>query len=168
MLIIGIGNEYRSDDGAGLIAARRLRTKPGGEIEVLELSGEGTTLMEAWKNADTVILIDAVRSGATAGSIHRIEAHARPLPQSIFHYSSHSFGLAEAVELSRALNRLPRRLIVYGIEGKTFEAGAGLSEEVERAIVAIEDKILAEIPLPQSDLEMPEAGGHNPADAQHN
>lgn len=163
LLIIGIGNEYRCDDGAGLIVARRLRSKLSDEFEVQELSGEGVELMEAWRDAGSVILIDAVQSGAAAGSIHRIDAHAQPLPQSFFHYSSHSFGLAEAIEMARALNRLPRRLIVYGIEGNSFEAGIGLSEEVKRAIVAIEDKILAEIPVMHPDLEMPEARGHNPA-----
>lgn len=155
LLIIGIGNEYRSDDGAGLIVARRLRSKLSDEFEVLELSGEGVELMEAWRDADSVILIDAVQSGSAAGSIHRIEAHAQPVPQSFLLYSSHSFGLAEAIEMARALNRLPRHLIIYGIEGKSFEAGIGLSEEVERAIATIENKILAQIPLLLSDLEMP-------------
>ena len=42
-------------------------------------------------------------------------------------------GVAEAVELARALNQLPAKLIVYGIEGKTFHAGAGFSLEVEGA-----------------------------------
>ena len=39
-------------------------------------------------------------------------------------------GLPEAVALARELDRLPTRLIVYGIEGESFETGEGLSDPV--------------------------------------
>ena len=42
--------------------------------------------------------------------------------------------LPEAVELARELDRLPRRLVVYGIEGESFEAGEGLSPAVETTV----------------------------------
>jgi hydrogenase maturation protease len=132
-LLIGVGNEYRGDDGVGLIVARRLREKSLKEVAVMEASGEGVSLIEAWKAALTVILADAVCSGAEAGTIHRFEAHNQPLPAKFFRYSTHAFGVAEAIELARALNQLPPHLIVYGIEGRNFAAGVGLSPEVNEA-----------------------------------
>ena len=90
-------------------------------------------MIETWKGADFVILIDAVHSGGTPGTIYRFDAKTNLIPDSFFHYSTHAFSVAEAVELARALNQLPRRLVVYGIEGKTFDAGVGLSPEVEAA-----------------------------------
>jgi hydrogenase maturation protease len=140
-LIIGIGNADRGDDAAGLIVVRRLRDdrerspeRRAAPAAMIEASGEGTALIEAWRSADTVILIDAVDSGAAPGTIRRLEAHARPIPTNVRCTSTHANGVAEAIELARALGWLPRRLIVYGIEGRSFAVGAGLSPEVERAV----------------------------------
>ena len=144
-LIIGIGNEYRGDDAAGLVIARGLKRQTIADVTVLEQSGEGAALMEAWEGADTVVLIDAVNSGAEAGTIHRIEAHAQPVPQRFFRYSTHAFSVAEAIELARALGELPRRLMVYGIEGKTFKAGNGLSDEVETAVRDVVERVIHEL-----------------------
>jgi hydrogenase maturation protease len=125
-LIIGIGNEYRGDDAVGLIVVRRLKEHLAGSPTVLEQSGDGAALMEAWQGAEKVIIIDAVMSGAAPGTIHRFDASAQPLPKDAFRCSTHAFGVAEAIELSRALSELPQSLVVYGIEGKNFAAGVGL------------------------------------------
>jgi hydrogenase maturation protease len=143
-VIIGVGNEYRSDDAAGLIVARRLKEINLPDVTVIEASGEGAALIELWKEADVVILIDAVQSGAEAGTIHRFDAGAQPVPAALFRYSTHAFSVAEAIELARALNHLPPRLILYGIEGKSFEAGKGLSVEVEMAVRKIAERVVNE------------------------
>ena len=144
-LIIGLGNEYRGDDAVGLIVARRLREAAPESVRVLEESGEGAALLESWQDADTVILIDAVHSGAKPGTIHRFDAHVQPIARKFFRFSTHAFGVAEAVELARALGRLPPRLIVYGVEGKSFEAGVGLSPEVEAAAQEVAERVLGEL-----------------------
>ena len=144
-LIIGLGNEYRRDDAVGLVVARRLREAAPESVRVLEESGEGAALLESWQDADTVILIDAVHSGARPGTIHRLDASVQPIAKKFFRFSTHAFGLAEAVELARALGRLPQRLIVYGVEGKSFEAGVGLSPEVEAAAQEVVERVLGEV-----------------------
>jgi hydrogenase maturation protease len=127
MTVIGIGNEWRSDDGAGLEVARRL----GG----LTLPGEPIGLVEALDGSDEVTVVDAVFSGAAPGTVHEFEAGAEPLPVALFGSSStHALGLAEAIEIARSLGRLPTRVRVLGIEGIRFEYGRGLSPEVEKAV----------------------------------
>ena len=140
-LIIGVGNVDRGDDAVGLIVVRRLRRDwerrhegSAAPVTMIEASGEGTALIEAWRSADTVILIDAVCTGIAPGTIHRLEAHARPIPANARYASTHAFGVGEAIELARALGQLPPRLIVYGIESYRFETGTGLSPEVEGAV----------------------------------
>ena len=140
-LVIGVGNDYRGDDAVGLAVARRIRNERLEGVTVREASGEGLALMEIWQVADSVILIDAVHSGARPGTVHRFDAGARPLPAPLFHYSTHAFGLADAIELARALNQLPSRLEVYGVEGKNFEAGAALSPEVEAAARRVSQRV---------------------------
>jgi hydrogenase maturation protease len=143
-LIIGIGNEYRGDDAAGLIVARRLKERLADSAIVIEQSGDGAALMEAWRSAETVTIIDAVMSGAAPGTIHRFDANAQPLPKDAFRLSTHAFGVAEAIELARALGELPRGLMVYGIEGKNFTVGIGISPEVEKATCEAVRQVFAE------------------------
>jgi len=147
-LIIGLGNAFRGDDGVGLLVARRLRqlTLPG--LFIQELSGEGTALLEAWGSADRVIIVDAVSSGSEPGIIHQIEVDDRPLPAHFSGSSSHTFGLAEAVELGRRLDRLPASLIIYGIEGKSYALGEGLSPEVEAAANRLVKQLAQELSPP--------------------
>jgi len=143
-IIIGVGNEYRGDDGAGLVVARKLRDRLNGDATVLELTGEFIALMDAWERASSVILIDAMQSGAAPGMICRFEAQKESLPQNAFRSSTHTFGVTEAIELARTLNRLPRQLILYGIEGKSFAPGKGLSAEVWEAVQEVVRQVLAE------------------------
>lgn len=144
-LIIGVGNLYRSDDAVGILIARKLKDRVSGRIDVKEQSGEGTSLMEAWEGYDRVCVVDAVSSGGTAGSIHRIDASQKPIPAKFFSCSTHNFGVAEAIELARTLNQLPDHLQLYGIEGGNFQPGENLSAEVERAMASVEAEILQTI-----------------------
>src|ERR1035437_11103975 len=70
----------------------------------------------------------------------------RPPRSTLFPYttlfrSTHHFGLAEAVELARVLDRLPPCLWIYGIEGRRFEQGSCPSPEVARAIEEVAERI---------------------------
>ncbi|KPK46959.1 MAG: hydrogenase maturation protease [Dehalococcoidia bacterium SM23_28_2] len=152
-LIIGLGNQYRRDDAVGLTVARYLKEQVPKHVRVLEASSEGASLMESWKDADAVILIDAVHSGAEPGTLHRLDAHTQPMPSEFSHCSTHAFSAAEAIELARALGQLPPRLVVYGVEGKTFESGLGLSLEVEKAVQKVVERVLGDLRCDPDDTE---------------
>lgn len=136
-LVIGVGNWYRGDDGAGIAVARKLKRLGLGDVVALEASGEGFSLIEAWKGAGDVVIVDAVASGSTAGTIHRFDACDECVPTDFFQYSTHAFGVAEAIEVARTLNMLPQHLEVIGIEGGEFTTGVGLSPAVEQAVDAV-------------------------------
>ncbi len=142
--IIGVGNEHRHDDGAGIAVARRLRERFPTGITVLEEGRDVASLIESWKDATRVWLVDAARSGAPAGTIHRLDVLASPVPAGFFRCSTHRYGVAEAVELARALDQLPTEFIVYGIEGENFDTGVGLSAAVERAVETVVDQTAKE------------------------
>ena len=144
-LVIGLGNDFRRDDGAGRVAARMIASAQVDGVRVIEASGEGAALMDAWRDAESVVLIDAVHSGAAPGTIHRLDARAQPIPSNFFHYSTHAFSVAEAVELARALDQLPPRLIVFGIEGKDFSSGEDLSPEVAAAVEEVVRQVKGEL-----------------------
>ena len=144
-LVIGVGNAMRQDDGAGPVLVKRLMHSWGDGCEFAVRSGEGGLLMLLWAGRGTVIVVDAVSSGAAPGTIHRIDAHQQPVPTKFFNYSTHAFSLAEAVELSRVLGTLPDRLIIYGVEGERFDAGDSLSGSVGSALDKVASLIRAEL-----------------------
>jgi hydrogenase maturation protease len=143
--VVCVGNEFRSDDGVGVIIAKQLKELDTSEITVIEESGEGASLIEAWKELDLAIVVDASNSGAKPGTVFRFDAHQQKIPAAFFHYSTHAFSVAEAVELARSLEKLPAGLIVYAIEGKNFEAGTAISPEVEGAVGGVIKRILSEL-----------------------
>ncbi len=143
ILLLGVGNEYRSDDAAGLLIARRLRERRLAGVEVREHDGEAASLMDAWRGVGEVILVDAVVADAEPGEIMRLDASAQPIPRALFRCSTHAFGVAEAIELARALGELPPRLIVYGVVGTSWAPGTECSQEVLSAIATIERLVAA-------------------------
>ena len=152
-LVIGVGSEFRGDDAVGLLAARRIGEEAPDGVRALASSGDGAALLEAFGEADTVVVVvDAVRSGAPPGTIHRLEADRRHLPAGLFPSSTHAFGVAEAIEMARALGRLPRKLVLYGIEGRDFQAGAALSGEVARALDEVIPRVLGEVAAPRAGI----------------
>ncbi len=140
-VVIGVGNEWRGDDAAGLAVVRRLGDARLSGVRMVEHEGEPLDLLEEWSGADEVLVVDSVRSGAQPGTIHRLDAVSTTLPAELFRGSTHAFSVAEAVELARALGRLPRRLVVYGVEGGSFAAGSGLTTDVDRAVSALVDEL---------------------------
>jgi len=146
VLVVGVGNELRRDDGAGIAVARRLAAGevPGG-IEVREEHGEPVGLLEHWGSCDAVVLVDTMRSGAAPGTVRRIDASAEALPRGLQGpASTHAIGLGDAIELARTLDRAPRRVIVHAVEGRRFDAGATLSPEVAAAVPALAAAVLRE------------------------
>ncbi len=135
--IIGVGQPLRGDDGAGPAVIEDLRARMAPGVAIVACGADPASLMEAWSGAAEAVVVDAVQSGAAPGTIHRIDAVAAPLPARFRTVTSHGLGLAEAIELARALGRLPRRLDVIGIEGQDFSAGAGLSTAVADAVARV-------------------------------
>jgi len=147
VVVIGVGNPLRGDDGAGLAVVGALRAHlQGGEIALCEQEGEPLGMLEQWKGARAAVIVDAVRSGAAPGTIHRVEATpasipARPEGRS----STHALGVVEAIELARALKRLPPRVVLFGIEGESFQVGSAFSAPVAAALPTLTRRVLLEV-----------------------
>ena len=141
ILILGIGNRYRGDDAFGCIVAGDLAGQVPRGVTCIAHDGEPAGLMECWRGSENVILIDAVSSGAEAGQIFRFDLARQALPEEFSLYSTHAFGVPQAVELARALGKLPRDIRFIGVEGENFAAG----EELSPALSKAKDAVVAEI-----------------------
>jgi len=146
VLVIGIGNEFRGDDAVGLVVARRLRAHAGPGLEAREASGEATELMRLWEGRSRVVVVDAMRSGRPPGTIARFDARERWHDTAGGRFaSSHALGLPEAVALANALDALPGSLVVLGVEGGAFDAGAPMTPAVQAAAGQVVASVLADL-----------------------
>jgi hydrogenase maturation protease len=145
VLVIGIGNTYRGDDAAGLAVAEWIRAAAPPDVTVVRHEGEPISLLETWDQARHVFLVDAVASGGQPGNIYRFDVTAEPLAARLSPHGTHALGVADTIELARALGRLPHRLVSYGIEGSCFSAGASLSPQVREAVAVVSERLLTEL-----------------------
>jgi hydrogenase maturation protease len=145
VVVVGVGNAVRGDDAAGLAVAERVRRRAPRGVDVVECEQEPTRLLDAWGGADLALVVDASLSGAEPGTVRRFDAIAEHVPARTFRSSTHAFGIGDAVELGRALGRLPERVVVYGIEGDDFALGSGLSARVVSAVDEVAEAVLAEL-----------------------
>jgi hydrogenase maturation protease len=140
-LVVGLGSPDRGDDAVGGHVARAVAALAMPQVEVVEHE-DPTDLIELWSGRDPVVVVDAVWSGAAPGTLHIIETGAGrdPLAPSAWVLTgrggTHAFGLAAAVELARVLRRLPRHLVLVGVEAEVFEHGASLSPAVAAGVPA--------------------------------
>jgi hydrogenase maturation protease len=143
VIVIGVGNPYRRDDGLGPYVIDRLR-EFGLPDSVLAVSGgETTQLIDLWAGADLAIVVDAVRSEpGHPGRIHRLTVFDPPGERS---RAAHGLDLGEAVELARVLGRLPNRLVLLVVEAEDTGYGIGLSSSVAAAAERMAEEIFAEV-----------------------
>ena len=144
-LVVGLGHPARHDDALGLEVVERLRPRLGPSAEALPCASDGTELLDLWEGRELVVVVDAVRSGGTPGTVHRLEVADLPVPSPFRGSSTHGLSIADVIALGRSLDRLPRRLVVYGVEGERFDPGVGFSDRVLPAIHSVTERILAEI-----------------------
>jgi hydrogenase maturation protease len=113
------------------------------EADVQESDDDVLRLMDYLVHAESVILVDASYSGCEPGTTRRFDVAHSPLPAQRPGASTHGLGACEAIELARALGRLPERCLVYTIEGAYFEPGTPLSPAVRRAVADLARELRA-------------------------
>jgi hydrogenase maturation protease len=139
-IVIGVGNDLRGDDAAGWETVRRLVPSPA--LVLHEHAGDAPGLVSLWGPEDDVVVVDAVVSGDPPGTILEIDALSGKLPAAVSWATTHGAGVAEGIELARALGLMPRRLVVVGIVARQFDLGAPMTPEVERAVEEVVRRLL--------------------------
>jgi hydrogenase maturation protease len=154
-LVIGVGNEYRRDDGIGpaLVAALEERWLPG--VRLIVSDGEPARLIDDWAGVPLAIVVDAVLcEPSTPGEIYRTDV---PLHDEAGHHhdpgldnhphsaGSHSLGIPDAVRLAQAVDRLPQQLVVYAVEAADVSFGTELSPVVAAALPRLVDAVVSDL-----------------------
>jgi hydrogenase maturation protease len=158
LAVIGCGNLNRRDDGAGPEVLRLLRAAPGrGEqgIRLLDAGTDGMAVMFAARGCQSLIIVDACRSGSEAGAIFEVPGaeleHAPAAGANL-----HDFRWDNALHAGRQIFRqeFPSDVTVFLIEAETVAFGIGLSERVAKAAAEVASRIRARMEMTAPALSL--------------
>lgn len=146
VLLLGIGNPLRKDDGVGIHVARKLKNQLKG-IDVLEVCGCGLDLLEIIKGYDLVFIIDAMKTGR-----YKVGDFCKFSPEEFDHQgdplSSHTFDLFTLIRLGQKLipDQMPQKVILYGIEvADATTLFEGLSQRLQEELPSTINRLKREI-----------------------
>ena len=154
IMVLAIGNPDRGDDGVGaaVLSALQGRLPPG--VTIRAAGDDLLSLVEDWGRLAALICVDAAAPMGTPGRAYRIDIGSdvgadpgmdlaiRQLPLRRELPSSHAFGLSEAIDLARVLGLAPKHVVLFAVEGASFELGTGLSPPVAQSVAGIAAAIL--------------------------
>jgi hydrogenase maturation protease len=144
-LLAGVGNPGRSDDGIGAAVIAAVAPQLPSGVRIIYRLCEPARLLDELGCVEGAWLVDAASGGAAPGTITRLDLACGHLPALVrTGASSHGFGLAGALELARALGRLPDPCIVYAVEAGCFDHGVGLSAPLRDAVAEVARRLNAE------------------------
>jgi len=142
--LIGVGNEFRRDDGVGPALVARLAGSAPHGVTLSVVDGEPSQLLDVWDGMQLAVVVDAVLCDpSTPGRIHRTTlGDAYPAGTSA---STHGLGIPDALGLAEALGRAPARLVVFAVEAADLGFGTGLSQPVADALPDLTRQVLDEL-----------------------
>jgi hydrogenase maturation protease len=146
IVLIGLGQPLRGDDGAGFAAvqswARKYKqTATDAQIRIVLTETPGLGLLDLLEDSEAVILVDAISTNVPAGSV-QVFSSIPDIPADASVKTAHGLGVLETLALARRTDTLlPSQIALVGIEGRQFKLGEGLSDPVRLAIPKAVQKI---------------------------
>ena len=130
--ILGIGNTLYTDEGLGVHALAALQEKfsMDQQVELVDGSTDGMSLLGPVEDTDYLIVIDAINAGKDGG--HIIELHGNDIPAYYgIKMSIHQLGFQEVLLASKLREKYPKNIVMIGMQPTSLELGIGLSETNE-------------------------------------
>jgi hydrogenase maturation protease len=165
VLVLALGNVLLGDDGLGAAAIARIerdyRTPPGVRIE--DGGTLGLSLLGLIADSDCVILVDAVRAEAPAGTLVRMDG--ADVADAVWNrLSPHQVGVADLLEAARLIDSYPSAVTLLGLVPDVIDLAAVRSSAVDNGIDKLVAAIVGEVQsLGYGMVREPEAAGrHRP------
>ena len=141
IIVLGIGNPLRRDDGAGIRAIQELWKKEcAPDVQYLDggTSPDLPSLIEP--GVEKLVIVDALQGGKEPGYIYRLELDASHMPDQAPE-SLHGLGLLDGLKMLNMLGRQPRHVILIGIEPSDTSHGLQLSQQLESRLPALVEAV---------------------------
>ncbi|NQS71258.1 MAG: HyaD/HybD family hydrogenase maturation endopeptidase [Desulfobulbaceae bacterium] len=143
-LVLGIGNLLLGDEGVGCRCVEELERRYVLPPAVTCVDGgtAGFELLPLIEDAQTLIIIDALKDGRPPGTLVLVEDEAVPRLM-LTRTSPHQIGICEVLATAQLTGKVPQRLLLFGIEPKSLEVTMGLSPEISQALEKTLDAVVA-------------------------
>jgi len=132
ILVAGVGNVLRGDDGFGPAVIERLGELPPGAEAVETGIGGVALLQELLGGCDGLVLVDAVDRGAAAGTLFEL------LPEvgdAVHVADVHLANPDRVLSMAKTMGALPARVRIVGCQpGEVDELGGRISAPVAAAV----------------------------------
>lgn len=146
IVVLGVGNVLYADEGVGVCAvdeiARRYELPP--EVELIDGGTSGMELLDALAGADRLVIVDAVASGASPGTIVRLEGDAVPRFFTT-KLSPHQVGLCDVLAALSLMEASPAETVIIGVEPASLEMSMELSPTVAAKLPVVLDMVMDEV-----------------------
>lgn len=141
--VIAVGNDLYGDDGVGNAVLQVLEKMPKMKgIELIDGATDALGLIDHFKGVDHVIIVDAAQMGEIPGTIKVFNKEEVKLKIKMDHLSVHGISLAETFDIAQAVDSLPEKITIIGIEPKNIGISQKLSEVVTQSIPEIVSNII--------------------------
>jgi len=151
--VVCFGNALHGDDGFGMHVYRRLQQEelPSGS-RVFDAGTAGLGALPYFEGCARAVLVDAVRSGGTHGSVHRLVGSDLEPPGG--ELSLHELGIAGLLAALESVAGEPPEIVVIGAEvGEITPFTGRLSPPVEAAVPDAVRLVLAELQGSEASAE---------------
>lgn len=143
-VVIGLGNQYTRDDGVGLVAADELRKRDLPDVTIYQYTALDLGLLWSFRKASKVVIVDALRSGASPGTIQTYSIAPRSEPLTKLP-SLHTLQLYDLFDLARQTGQDLCPVVIVGIEPKDTGPGEGLTNEVVARLPDLVETVTKEL-----------------------
>ena len=151
VLVLGLGNPLRGDDGIGPRVVEELEARglPKG-VTALDAGTGGLDILRIIEEWQDVVIVDAAdmdagRGEVCPGQFVRFTPNQVTVQESSDPFSLHHAGLAEVLALARAMDQALPSIVIFGVQPKEVGWGEGLSPEVEARLPALLEAVLEEV-----------------------
>lgn len=141
--VIAIGNDLYGDDGVGNAVLNVLEQIPEmKDVELIDGATDALGLIDHFSGTDHVIIVDAAQMGEDPGTVKVFDKEEVKLKIKMDNLSVHGISLAETFEIAQAVDSLPKKITIIGIEPKNIGISQELSDVVMQSIPEIVSNII--------------------------
>lgn len=146
IVIIGVGNLLMGDDGIGIHTVEALRHEPlPSNVAVFSAETRAFDALEYMDGCDKAVIVDAYRKGGAPGSIYRFAFDPAGEIDDSFNLSMHDINFIDALRAGRGVYKLPKEIVILGIEPEVLECRLGLSAKINNCIPEIIKAVILEL-----------------------
>jgi hydrogenase maturation protease len=135
IVVLGIGNLLRCDEGLGVQVIQRLIADGNlpDHVRLIDGGVMGLDLLPCLEGCQALLIVDAVDARQPPGSVIRLDGELQD-PQWQQKFSMHQAGVFDLLSILQLRGMLPPRVVVWGIQPASLEWSIHLSEPVAAAL----------------------------------